>query len=285
MAIAARKSGDSFFGLREAEYFLPAHIGPLGFAWLASSNLRVALERLQRYIKVINEKAKVSLVDDMNRLIISIEMTETSENAFHRDCSHLAVVTRMCRFICGEQWCPQGVSLAHPQPPDTTYFYSLFRCPVEFNASVNSLSVDSRQADRSLTGANKQLAQLNDHIVVRYLASQSRADIISQVKVTILENLGEGNISEASVSDKLHMSARSLNRKLKTANTSYKALLFDIRNELANQYLNDATLTLTEISYMLGFSEVSSFSRAYRKWTGQSPSAARKTQPANSHSV
>jgi AraC-like DNA-binding protein len=54
--------------------------------------------------------------------------------------------------------------------------------------------------------------------------------------------------------------------------------LFDTRSELANQYLNDATLTLTEISYMLGFSEVSSFSRAYRRWTGQSPSTARKMQ-------
>lgn len=279
MAIAARKSGDPFFGLREAEYFLPAHIGPLGFAWLASSNLRVALERLQRYIKVINENAKVSLVDDKKLLVITIEISESSENAFHRDSSNLALATRMCRFICGEQWSPQRVSLAHPKPPDTTYFYSLFRCPVEFNTSVNSLWVDSRQADEPLTGANQQLAQLNDHVVVRYLASQSRADVISQVKVTILENLGEGNVSEASVADKLHMSARSLNRKLKAANTSYKALLFDIRNELANQYMNDATLTLTEISYLLGFSEVSSFSRAYRKWTGQSPSAARKQQP------
>ena len=278
MAMAAEKAGDQFFGLREVEYFLPSHLGPVGFAWLASSNLRVALERLQRYIKVINETTRIRLDNDRDMLVVSINMTETSENAYHRDGSYLAVLTKMCRFICGTQWSPQKVTLAHPEPPDTSYYYSLFRCPVEFNASQNSLSVDSRQSGKTLTGSNEQLAQLNDHIVVRYLASQARADIINQVKATILENLGEGKVNEASVADGLHMSARSLNRKLKSENTSYKTLLFDIRTELANQYLNDATLTLTEISYMLGFSEVSSFSRAYRRWTGQPPSAVRKAQ-------
>lgn len=280
MAIAAKKAGDEFFGLREAEYFLPSHIGPLGFAWLASSNLRVALERLQRYIKVINETTKIGLNEDKDMLVVSIGTTETSENAFHRDGSYLAILTRMCRFICGTQWSPQRVSLAHPEPPDTTYYFSLFRCPVEFNASENSLSVDSRQSSKTLTGSNQQLAQLNDHIVVRYLASQARADIINQVKATILESLGEGKVNEASVADGLHMSVRTLNRKLKAENTSFKTLLFEIRSELANQYLNDITLTLTEISYMLGFSEISSFSRAYRRWTGRPPSAVRKSQLA-----
>jgi len=279
MAIAAKQSGDPFFGLRESEYFLPSHIGPLGFAWLASSSLRVALERLQRYIKVINETTRIGLLDEKGTVVVSIDTTESSESAFHRDGSYLAVLTKMCQFVCGSQWSPQRITLAHPEPADSAYYFSLFRCPVEFGASENSLSFDARQADEILTGSNEQLAQLNDHIVVRYLASQSRSDIVNRVKAAILENLGEGNISEASVAVGLHMSARSLNRKLKSENTSFKTLLLEIRTELANQYLNDATLTLTEISYLLGFSEVSSFSRAYRRWTGRSPSASRRVQP------
>jgi AraC-like DNA-binding protein len=278
MATAVIKTGDPFFGLREEEYFLPSHLGALGFAWLASSDLRVAMERLQRYIKVINETIRVSLCDDKNSFIVSIQMTKSSENALHRDGGCLAALTKMCRFICGAKWSPLRVTLSHPEPADTTYYLSLFRCPVEFGAAQNSIHIDSRQAGETLSGSNEQLAQLNDHIVVRYLAFQARDDIVSQVKATILESLGEGNVSEASVADKLHMSTRTLNRKLKAEDSSFKTLLFDTRSELANQYLNDATLTLTEISYMLGFSEISSFSRAYRRWTGQSPSAARKTQ-------
>ena len=75
------------------------------------------------------------------------------------------------------------------------------------------------------------------------------------------------------------MSTRNLNRKLSAQNTSFKALLLEIRSELANQYINDDTLTLTEISYLLGFSEISSFSRAYKRWTGHSPSDARRERP------
>ena len=120
------------------------------------------------------------------------------------------------------------------------------------------------------------MAQLNDHIVVRYLASIDQKDIVNRVRSAILEQLGEGGVTESCAAKSLHMSSRNLTRKLVAEGTSFKNLLLEIRTELANQYINDATLTLTEISYMLGFSEVSSFSRAYRRWTGQSPSAARK---------
>jgi AraC-like DNA-binding protein len=67
-----------------------------------------------------------------------------------------------------------------------------------------------------------------------------------------------------------------MHRKLQKEDTSFKALLTEVRQELAMQYIKDRTMTLTEISFMLGFSEVSSFSRAYKGWTGQPPSQARR---------
>jgi AraC-like DNA-binding protein len=91
--------------------------------------------------------------------------------------------------------------------------------------------------------------------------------------------LGEDSVTEATIASDLHMSTRNLNRKLVAENTSFKALLLEIRSELASQYINDASLTLTEISYMLGFSEISSFSRAFKRWTGQSPSEVRRDGP------
>jgi AraC-like DNA-binding protein len=278
MAAAAQQTGDPLFGLKEAEYFLPTHIGPLGFAWLASTSLRTAMERLQRYARVIHEKMQIDLQDHKSALIVTISASIPSANAYQRDSGFLSVLTRMCRHIYGDEWSPLAVTIAHPSPADTSGFYSYFRCPVEFDANENSLHIDLRQAAERLTGSNRQLAQLNDHIVVRYLAALSRDDIINQVKTDILEKLGEGNVTEFSVAQSLHMSTRNLNRKLKAEDTSFKNLLLEIRTELAHQYVSDATLTLTEISYMLGFSEISSFSRAYRRWTGRSPSAAREMQ-------
>lgn len=276
--VAAQLTGDPFFGLKEADYFLPTHLGPLGFAWLASTTLRSALHRLQRYSRVINDKIQIDLQANSREMVVTITTDAPSEDAYHREIGGLAILARMCRFVYGDDWNPLAVNITHPKPSDTSYFYSFFRCPVEFNAGANSIHIDAQQADERLSGSNQQLAQLNDHIVVKYLAGIDRNDIVNRVRSAILENLGEGGITETVAAKSLHMSTRNLNRKLAVEGTSFKNLLLEIRTELANQYINDTTLTFTEISYMLGFSEVSSFSRAYRRWTGHSPSAARQVQ-------
>ena len=278
MAEAVEQSGDPFFSLKEAEYLLPSHIGPLGFAWLASTSLRSAFQRVQRYIKVLHEDMQVTLRDSEDTLVVSFYLDAPSVNLYHRDIGHLAIMTRMCRFNYGDQWNPSRVTVAHPTPPDQSYFYSLFRCPVDFEAEENSLHIDLRHADKQLDGSNKQLAQLHDHIVVRYLAHLSRKDIVNRVKVAILDGLGEGAATEAFIAQAMNTSIRNLNRKLSKEGTSFKSLLMEIRRELAEQYISDSTLTLTEISFLLGFSEVSSFSRAYRRWEGLSPSEARKSR-------
>jgi AraC-like DNA-binding protein len=278
MGEAAEQSGDPFFSLREAGYLLPSHLGPLGFAWLASTSLRSAFQRLQRYIKVLHENLQVTLRDSEDALVVTFDLDAPSVNLYQRDIGYLAIITRMCRFNYGDQWNPIRVTVAHPPPPDQSYFYSLFRCPVDFGAEANSIHIDLKQADKRLTGSSKQLAQLHDHIVVRYLAYLSRKDIVNRVKAAILDSLGEGAATESCIADAMNTSIRNLNRKLSNEGTSFKTLLMEIRRELAEQYINDSTLTLTEISFLLGFSEVSSFSRAYRRWEGQSPSEARKSR-------
>ena len=134
MASGAQLTDDPFFGLKEAGYFMPTHIGPLGFAWLASTSLRTALIRLQRYIKAIHEKMNIDLEEKEGVLVVTVEATVASANAYHRDGGYLAVLTKMCRFIYGENWSPLTVKIAHPPPVDSSFYYTFFRCPVEFNA-------------------------------------------------------------------------------------------------------------------------------------------------------
>jgi AraC-like DNA-binding protein len=111
--------------------------------------------------------------------------------------------------------------------------------------------------------------------MVRYLARIDRNDIISQAMTEIVDQLPSGDLSIDSVSDALHVTPRTLRRRLSVKDTSFKQLLTDVRQDLATQYIQDRTLTLTEISFMLGFSEASSFSRAFRNWTGKSPGEMR----------
>ncbi|RKZ80269.1 MAG: AraC family transcriptional regulator, partial [Gammaproteobacteria bacterium] len=87
-----------------------------------------------------------------------------------------------------------------------------------------------------------------------------------------------GNFSDSTIAASLFMSQRTLQRRLEENNTSFKQLVNEVRQDLADTYLNDSSLTLTEISFMLGFSEMSAFSRAFKRWSGKSPTDYRVTR-------
>jgi AraC-like DNA-binding protein len=266
---------DPHFGLKEAAYFLPTQMGPLGFAWLASHSLHDALTRLQRYSHVLADNLVIDLREEGDATVVTVIDPVSSMDAYQRDCSSLAVLVKMCRFICGEQWSPDRISLAHPQPADVSPHFTYFRCPVDFAATGNTLHIETRLARERVSGGNEHLAQMNDHIVVRYLAHRSQEDILNRTRAAILDSLGDGRVTEKEVANSLHLSPRQLNRKLKEEGANFRSLLLECRRELAEQYINDGTLTITEISFLLGFSESSSFSRAYKRWAGRSPTEAR----------
>jgi AraC-like DNA-binding protein len=273
---AFKLSGDPDFDLKGAEYFRPAHLGALGFAWLASSSLRTAFQRLSRYSKVINEKLNVDLEESDGYLVVTIDAQIPTRNETSRENGQHAAVIKFCRAIAGNDYNHARVYFRHPEPADTSYYYQLFRCPLEFEAEHTSLLIPLEVVDKRLTGSNDELAKLNEHIVVNYLAHSDKKDIVNRVKAAIIDQLGSGGVTEASIADTLYMTARNMHRKLQAKGTTFKALLTDVRQELAKQYIQDRSKTLTEISFMLGFSEVSSFSRAYKGWTGKPPSEARQ---------
>ena len=274
--LATEVSGDPDFGLKANEYMTVAHLGALGFAWLASSSLRTAFQRLSRYAKVIQEKLEIILSEDEQRFYVQIEGKVRQDNVRVREGHQLSILTKFCRMIAGEDFCPAGVRFQQEQPDDTSYHYELFRCPVEFGSEHTQLVLDLADVDKRLTGSNAELANMNEHIVVRYLAHSAKQDIVNQVKASIIDGLTTGAVTEKSVAETLFMTPRNMHRKLQKEETTFKQLLTDVRKDLARQYIHDRSKTLTEISYLLGFSEVSSFSRAYKGWTGRPPSEARQ---------
>lgn len=272
---AAELSNDPFFGLKGAEFFRPAHLGALGFAWLASSSLRTAFERVSRYARVIQEKLTIELDEDDAFFYVRIDARLPSIGAKIREEGQLASLTQFCRLTYGIDFSPARVCFRQKKPEDTSYHYEWFRCPIDFDAPATTLVLHKEDVDKRLTGSNDQLAKLNEHIVVKYLAHNAKQDIVNRVKAEIIDGLSNGTVTETTVAAELHTTPRNLHRKLQKEDTSFKQLLTDVRKELAQQYIQDRSKTLTEISFMLGFSEVSSFSRAYKGWTGKPPSEVR----------
>jgi AraC-like DNA-binding protein len=275
--LAAESVGDPLFGLKTAQYIRPAHLGALGFAWLASSSLRKGFERLSRYARVIQERLTIRLDEDEGAFYVAIDPHVPAPDETIREDMQLASLVTFCRIIAGRHFNPAHIWFRHAAPTDTGLHYEMFRCPIEFNAEETRMAVSLADVDRRLTGANDELAQMNEHIVVKYLAHAARQDIVNRTKAAVIDGLPSGTANENAVAESLHMTPRNLHRKLQKEGTTFKQLLTEVRRELAAQYIQDRSKTLTEISYLLGFSEVSSFSRAFKGWTGQPPSEARRT--------
>jgi AraC-like DNA-binding protein len=277
-ARAVELTGDEAMGLRAASVYLVSQFGALGYAFQASLTLRKACQRLERFSRVLNDKAIVIVEDDDDCMGITLKLDVDSENRPVRDDAALAMLTRMCRMIGGDQFRLRAVNFKHAAPADIQPYFEYFGCQLNFEQAENQILIPLALADETLDGANPELALLNDQVVTRRLAAIDRNDIVARVQAAIIDQLPNGNISDESVADSLHMSVRTMHRKLVAADSNFRNLLVEMRRELAEQYILDNSLTLTEISLLLGFSEPSSFSRAFKNWTGSAPSEVRQSR-------
>ena len=279
-AEAAKLIDDPSFGLRTAEFLHPSHMGALGYAWLASTSLRTALKRLSRYVHFIADNIEIDLEESNGNFGISVKEGDISHRMSWASDSSLAILITLCRTNYGSSLNPVVVDIQHAEPRNSGNYFALFKCPVRFGKEVDRLTLKTNEVNKKLPSANPQLAQLSDQVMIQTLARLNKERIVPRVKSTIIDLLPSGNVNDEMVAEALNMSTRALQRKLQKKETTFKQLLTETRQELADKYIRNNQLSLTEISFMLGFSEVSSFSRAFKRWTGESPSEYRHSAQA-----
>ena len=175
---------------------------------------------------------------------------------------------------------PVEVNLKRPEPPDPNPWIEFFGTTIQFGQSEISLSIDKRDADMPLTGSNSELVAVNEEVMRRHLMKISRNDIINQSRVRIMEQLPSGRVTKNSLADELNMSERTLHRKLREQDETFRSLLINVRMDLAEQYIRNQDFSITEIAFLLGFADTSAFSRAFRSWFGLSPTKARERSKA-----
>ncbi|WP_456373967.1 AraC family transcriptional regulator [Thiolapillus sp.] len=267
---------ESSFGLKAAEFWHPSHMGPLGYAWITSETLHAAFKRLQRFSKIVTEGSKLTLVEtDIDiamefRFLGNIALTSRSDTS-------MAMLLAMIRCNGDHKLHPTSVSFAHSAPRDPAPYYALFQCPVEFDAEITCFRLEREEAEKIRSTSHAQLSLLHDQLMREYLSNLDKENIIERVKAAIVEELPSGHISDARIAKALFMTERTLQRRLQAEGTTFKRLLTEVRQELADQYIRDSKMTLQEISFLLGFAELSSFSRAFKRWKGMSPKHFRET--------
>ena len=268
--------GDPCFGLKAADLWHPSNLGALGYAMLASNTLRTTLERLDRYHRVLSDEVFMKLDETAEGLKLTLISSHKWRDIAEQNDAALALIMSICRVNYIDELAPVSVTFTHPKPSCSSRFFEYFRSPVDFESTSNSLTLPIDAVDENLPGSNPQLAELNDQIMIEYLAKLDQDHISQRVKAIIIDQLPSGNITDESVARVLHLSPRKLQRQLQSVDTTFNTLLNEIRLDLAQKYLREQKISMTEIAFLLGFSESSAFSRAFKRWMRVSPSEYRR---------
>ncbi len=269
---------DPCLGLEVASHFYPTTLHALGFAWMASQTLKDAFARLIRYSRIITDVEKLSFEETTQDFRFRIHLPDGRPYFPYEDYdAAFAIVVHLCRLSCDDNFSPKHIVMQRPEPACVARFYEYFRCSMAFSADSYEIWFHKPDIVKQLPAANERLALMNDKVVMDYLVDLDKEDIVMQVKQKMIDRLSTGKVTQKDIASELHMSERNLQRKLAEYKTTYKKILDEVRSELARGYINDARLSLNEITYLLGFSEPANFTRAFRRWHGTSPSTYRAT--------
>lgn len=272
---AVEATSDPYFGLKVARYIVPGTLHALGYALLASETLEEFCQRLVRFQGMVSTSAECAISVADTELEFSARATNPAL-CFESHDAWVGMVLRMMRNASHDALTPLRLDLIRPLPAaGDGPFRDFFGCPVRFGCARIGFYFDLAAMRAPLPGANRELAQHHDHIVRGYLEKLDRGDIVNRVRTAIVRGLGGDQFSRGDIAREQNVSASTLQAKLAQRGTSFQALLDDTRHELALGYMGQSHLSITEIAFMLGFSDLSNFIRAFKRWTGKSPTEFR----------
>lgn len=272
----AELTQDPALGVRSARHLHPSHLGALGHAWMASSNLREALRRLDRYSHMFNEQVEIRTDEKTDRIRIIYEMTSRPSSPDLLADAHLANILALCRLNFGPGLMPLNVKFRHPEPADPEPWREFFGPVVHFGQTEDSMDISAADADVELTCSDSELVEIHEDVIRKHLSRVKRDNIVNRARLTIMEQLPSGRVTGEDMARELNMSMRTLRRKLGEKDETVRSLLMSVRKDLARRYIRNEDYNITEIAFLLGFADSSAFSRAFKNWFGQSPSEARK---------
>ena len=271
--IGAQFTGDTNFGLHIGENVTVSTFDLLSYCALNSPTVGAAFGRLVRYNSIWTDGNffKVETTDDTSAIVYQYVDTSIGE---HRQDSEmtLAMITTLCRHCATPEFGPTSVEFQHAAPADPSKHGEVFKCPVNFSAAANRLSFPASFLSLPLPKADAGLCAVLDRhaedLLVKY---PPRDSVIDQVRNALANELCGGDPSLERIATDLNLTPRTLQRKLQELGTSYNDVLDQMRRQLSMRYLRDPRMAICEVAYMLGFSESSSFHRAFKRWTGVTP--------------
>lgn len=280
--LAMLKTEGVNFGLKVAEQIRPSTFDVVGYAMTCSATLREAMHRFGRFEKLISNATAVTVSETADTLKVSFDfdMGGGAQPVWQAVDTSLAGLVRFSSWIAGTDITPVTVSLRHSRPQDPGEYQEFFACPIHFSSSENSVVFRAEDMDRPILSADEELASLLDTVAISNMAEVNER-FTKRVRHCLEVQLAEGEISRSRTAQLMNMTERTLLRRLKDEGTTFQEVLDKFREELAYDYLLRSDKTVQEVSTLLGFSETSTFSRAFKRWTGHSPSMSLQNQASS----
>jgi len=271
--LSREASGDDAIGLKTGQYAKPMHFYAFGYSWLASSSLLGAMQRLTRYIQLMSTASvEISLTETRDSYALTTVFPDASNSPPKEgiDCGMTAVLA-LCDVVAEKEIRPLRVELTCPATVHPEAYRKALRAPIQFNAEVGTFHFAKDVLRAPLPHGTPDVARATDRIAEQYIETLDPRKVASQVRRLLVSLLPSGKADQELVSSRLNRSTSTLQRQLKGEATSYRAVLESTQRRLAETYLRDKKHSHAQIAYLLGFSDQSNFSRAFKRWTSLSP--------------
>jgi AraC-like DNA-binding protein len=277
---AVKTSDNPAIGINAVRYANTTTFQALGYSVLASATLRRVFERYARFGRIIISNAHLELKKEGEQTHLLYDMGRGSRRLPDEAIDAvIAQAVQTARYLTRSSMNPVSVALRRPKPDHKKPFEDFFRAPILFSAETDALVFDSELLDRRLRCGNEVLADQTDDIAEKTLESIDRESqstpTSDRVRKWLVHQLPNGEPTQLAASRTMGMSLRSLQRHISDEGGTFRDLVKQVRIDLSHEYLLDDCLSILEISALVGFNGSSSFSHAFRNWTGMTPTAFR----------
>lgn len=270
---AAEHLNDSCFGLHFGASLDPLDAGAIAYLAANSPTLGQGLSHFTTYLVTASEGARARLVPKGQQTRVIIEITDPKvarDQQFYEFA--LASAINICRFIVGRRITPDSVELMHLRKNHRDEFRKYFGAPVVFGAGQYAMTLDRSLLTMPCRSADPRLFRIVKAHCDELLKKSGQArDFLEEVEYLVGSLLPTGTATTAHVASTLGLSERTLSRRLAEQGATFRKIIEEQRRRTALRYLDDPAIRPTQVAYLLGYSEPSAFSHAFRRWTGQSP--------------
>jgi AraC-like DNA-binding protein len=273
------RTGDPALGLRAALEVEAGDFELFEYAAASSRTLGDSIPIIQRYLRLLNDVLEIELERRAGSAILRFSSRVPLTRAAS-DFQLAAFYQGFLRSVFSKTDCRREVWCTHEQPADPSLYQRAFEgAELRFGMPCDAIVTEEQLLERDFGDTDFKLHTLLCRIAEERLAELPLAQPLTQrVRATIVAELRGGNPSVEWVAQRLHVSRRTLARKLELEGTCFKAILDDLRRGLARRYLTLEGLGVSEVAALLGFSDAPAFHRAFRRWWNQSPSEYRRAQ-------